>query len=82
MSLNTEIELIIRQEISSARMAEDVKAIIKDSPRHAGTYNEWKAAKYVEGEFRKNNLDVRFDKIPGVNKWLHYNTSIKIVEPI
>jgi hypothetical protein len=82
MSNNNDVERKIRQELSAIRMAEDVKEIIKDSPRHAGTENEWKAAKYVEAEFRKNNIEVRVDKVQGVNKWIHNSTQVKVIEPI
>ena len=45
-SENNELNAI-RDSISAARMAEDVKALIKFAPRHAATENEWKAAGYV-----------------------------------
>jgi aminopeptidase YwaD len=82
MPLANEFEKMIRQELSAARMAKDVKAIIEHSPRHAGTENEWIAARYVEAEFSKSNLQVRVDKVFGVNKWIHHKTRVKLVEPI
>jgi len=82
MSPISDVENKISQELSAARMAEDVKEIIQDSPRHAGTENEWKAAKYIENEFRKNDLDVRVDQVSGVNEWIHHKTYVKVVEPI
>jgi len=72
----------IRQELSSGRMAQDVQAIIRHSPRHAGTECEWQAARYIEDEFQKAGLIVRVDEIRGVNKWVHHSTNVKIVEPI
>jgi aminopeptidase YwaD len=80
--MRNNLEEIIKQGLSAARMAEDTKALIKNSPRHAGTDNEWRAAEYVENEFRKSDLTVRVDKVPGVNKWVHHRTNVKIVEPI
>ena len=77
-----DVENKIRQELSAGRMAADVKAIIKNSPRHAGTENEWKAQIILKAEFRKATLDVRVDKVPGVNKWIHHKTHVKIVEPV
>jgi hypothetical protein len=68
--------------ISAKRMAEDVKTLIANSPRHAATENEWKAAEYVEKEFRSTGLDVRVDQITGIKAWYHRDTRIKIVEPV
>jgi hypothetical protein len=75
-------ETNITQNISAKRMAEDVKALIANSPRHAATENEWKAAAYVEQEFKAVGLDVRVDQIPGVKAWYHRDTRVQIVEPI
>jgi hypothetical protein len=73
---------VIRRSISAARMAEDVKALVKFSPRHAATENEWKAAKYVEDALLGLNIDVKVDKVPGINSWKLKDTRIKIIEPI
>ena len=62
-------------------MGEDVKSIIKHSPRYAGTENEWQAAEYVENEFRMAELKVEVDEVLGVNAWEHLNTRVRIVEP-
>ena len=82
MVLRNDVENKIREQLSAARMASDVKVIIENSPRHAGTENEWKAAKYIEQEFLKSRLEVRVDKVPGVNKWTHHKTHVKVVEPV
>jgi len=75
-------ETQIKNEISSKRMADDVKALIAVSPRHAATENEWKAARYVEGAFRSTGLDVRVDRVPGIKAWYHHDTRVKIIEPV
>ncbi len=75
-------ETFITQNISAKRMAEDVKAIIANSPRHAATENEWKAAEYVKKEFQATGLDVRVDQVPGIRAWYHHDTRVKIVEPV
>jgi hypothetical protein len=77
-----EIETKIKQEISAGRMAADVQALIANSPRHAATENEWKAAEYVRGQFQATGLDVRVDQVPGIRAWHHHDTRVKIVEPI
>lgn len=82
MTINTDINSIIHKTISSKRMSEDVKALIANSPRHAGTENEWKAADYVEKEFLKTGLKVHVDKIEGVNAWHLKNTRVQIIEPV
>jgi hypothetical protein len=74
----------IRGFISASRMAEDVKAIIKHSPRHAATENEWKAARYVEREFTSigSNIVVNVDEVPGINAWHLHDTRVRIIEPV
>ncbi len=76
------LESQIKQSISSKRIAEDVKALVAVSPRHAATENEWKAARYVESEFRATGLDVRVDQVPGIKAWYHHDTRVKVVEPV
>jgi len=63
-------------------MAADVQALIACAPRHAATENEWKAAGYVEGEFRATGAAVRIDQVPGINAWYLKDTRIKIIQPI
>lgn len=79
---NNEVINDIREKISAGRMADDVKALINFAPRHAATENEWKAAGYVEGEFRKIGIDVVVDEVPGINAWHLHNTRIRVVEPV
>jgi hypothetical protein len=73
---------IIRSTISASRMAADVQALIACAPRHAATENEWKAAGYVEGQFRATGAAVRIDQVPGINAWHLKDTRIKIIQPI
>jgi hypothetical protein len=75
-------ETTIKQNISSKRMAEDVKALVAVSPRHAATQNEWKAAEYVERMFKGTGLSVRVDEVPGIKAWYHHDTRIKVIEPV
>ena len=77
-----DLESQIIHRISSKRMADDVKALVDVSPRHAATENEWKAARYVESAFRATGLDVRVDQVPGIKAWYHHDTHVKIVEPV
>jgi carboxypeptidase Q len=72
----------IRRHISSARMAEDVKHLVDLAPRHAATEAEWKAAKYVEEQFRKAGVEVRTDEVPGIKAWYHRDTRVRVVEPV
>ncbi len=51
-------------------------------PRHAATENEWKAAGYVEDEFKKLDVQVSVDKVPGINAWYLHDTRVQIVEPV
>lgn len=76
------IKMLIRQEINAGRMGEDVKKIIAKGVRFAGTENEKRAAKYVEEQFRLAGLQVKVDKISGINAWNHIDTRVKIVEPV
>jgi aminopeptidase YwaD len=80
--LSNEIEYSIRKMIHSGRMAKDVKSIISNSPRFAGTKNEWLAAHYVENEFRSIGVDVTVDKISGVNAWEYCDTRVRIIGPV
>lgn len=75
-------ETQIKNNISAKRMAEDVKVLIANSPRHAATENEWKAAEYVERAFKSTGINVRVDKVPGIKAWYHKDTRIKVVEPV
>lgn len=75
-------ETPITQNISAARMAQDVQALVANSPRHAATQNEWKAAEYVERAFKAAGLDVRLDQVPGINAWYHQDTRIKVISPV
>jgi aminopeptidase YwaD len=75
-------ETTIKQNISSKRMAEDVKALVAVSPRHAATKNEWKAAEYVERMFKAAGLGIRVDEVPGIRAWYHHDTRIKVIEPV
>jgi putative aminopeptidase FrvX len=72
----------IRSTISAKRMAADVQALIKFAPRHAATQNEWKAARYVEKEFKASGAEVRVDQVPGIHTWHLKDTRIKIIKPI
>jgi len=74
--------LAIRAGISSARMAEHVKALVACAPRHAGTPNEHKAARYVEGQFRAAGVDVRTEPVEGINAWKLHDCRVKVVEPV
>jgi len=76
------LESRIKQNISAKRMADDVKALVAVSPRHAATENEWKAAAYVEKALRSTGLDVRVDQVPGIRAWYHHDTRVKIVSPV
>ena len=77
-----EIEQTIRKYVHSAGMARHVQSIIANSPRFAGTENEWKTAQYVESEFRATGLDVRVDQIFGVNAWEYKDTRARIISPV
>ena len=72
----------IRSTISAKRMAADVQALIKFAPRHAATQNEWKAARYVEKEFKASGAEVRVDQVPGIHAWHLKDTRIKIIKPV
>lgn len=80
--MKSEQERQIRDNISAKRMAEDVKVLVANSPRHAATENEWKAAAYVEQMLRATGLPVRVDQVPGIKAWHLYDTRVKIVEPV
>jgi aminopeptidase YwaD len=80
--ISNEIEYLIRKEIHSGRMAQDVKSIIANSPRFAGTENEWIAAQYIENEFRSTGLEVNVEKIYGVNAWNYRDTRVRIISPV
>lgn len=75
-------EAALREGIRAPRMAADVQALLEVAPRFAATENEWKAARYVEQQFREAGLDVTVDQVDGINAWTHRNTRIRIVEPI
>lgn len=72
----------VRSKISAARMAADIQALLACAPRHAATENEWKAARYVEDQFRATGVQVRVDQVPGINAWHLKDTRIKIIEPV
>ena len=72
----------IRSHISAVRMAEDVKRLAALGPRHAATEAEWKAAEYVEAEFRKSGVAVRVDRVPGIRAWYHRDTRVRVVQPV
>jgi len=74
--------LEIRRHISSARMAGDVKHLVDLAPRHAATEAEWKAARYVEGQFREAGVEVRVDTVPGIKAWYHHDTRVRVVKPV
>lgn len=80
--ITSEIEYAVRKSIHSAKMASHVKFIIANSPRFAGTENEWRTAKYVEQEFRSFGIDVRVDQVPGVNAWNYRDTRARILSPV
>jgi hypothetical protein len=80
--VNEDLEFDIVKKISSARMAEDVQALVAVSPRHAATENEWKAAAYVEQAFRAAGLQVRVDQVPGINAWYHHDTRVQVISPV
>ena len=74
--------LAIRAGISAARMAEDVKALVSCAPRHAATDNEHRAAAYVENQFRSAGVDVRADRVEGINSWKLNDCRVKVVRPV
>jgi hypothetical protein len=78
----TDTKLEIRSHISAARMRDDVQALVDVAPRHAATEAEWKAARYVEGQFHKIGVDVRVDEVPGVKAWYHHDTRVRVIEPV
>jgi hypothetical protein len=78
----TETKLEIRRHISAERMFNDVQALVDVAPRYAATEAEWKAAKYVEGQFREAGVNVRVDEVPGIKAWNHHDTRIRVVEPV
>jgi hypothetical protein len=80
--MSEQSEATINSSIRAKRMAEDVKALITVSPRHAATQNEWKAAEYVRQQFESTGLSVRVDEVPGINAWYHHDTRVKVVEPV
>ena len=77
-----ETALSIRAALSAARMGEDVKALVACAPRHAGTDNEHKAAGYVEAQFRAAGVEVRTDRVEGINAWKLNNCRVRVVEPV
>jgi hypothetical protein len=63
-------------------MGEDVKALVACAPRHAGTDNEHKAAGYVEAQFRAAGVEVRTDRVEGINAWKLNDCRARVVEPV
>jgi hypothetical protein len=82
MSTNHDGELKIRQLPSAARMGEDIKVLTSLGPRHAGTEHEHQAARYVQQEFAKTGAQVVVEEVPGINAWYHYETRVRVVEPV
>jgi aminopeptidase YwaD len=72
----------IRKNISAIRMAQDVKKLISFSPRHAATENEHKAAKYIEAQFKEAGVQLKSDRVEGINSWKLKDCRVQIVEPI
>ncbi|MFV1990042.1 MAG: hypothetical protein ACC652_04810, partial [Acidimicrobiales bacterium] len=79
-SIDTRLK--IRSNISAARMRDDVQALVDVAPRYAATEAEWKAAQYVEEQFRKIDVDVRVDEVPGIKAWYPHDTRVRVVEPV
>ncbi|KPK81023.1 MAG: hypothetical protein AMJ81_10970 [Phycisphaerae bacterium SM23_33] len=74
--------LDIRSNLSAARMAEDVKALIACAPRHAGTENEHRAAAYVQQQFGAAGVKVRPERVEGIRAWKLNDCRVRLVEPV
>ncbi|MCX6262342.1 MAG: M20/M25/M40 family metallo-hydrolase, partial [Bacteroidia bacterium] len=77
-----DVALKLRRNISSIRMAEDVKTLVSFGPRHAGTSKEHKAAEYIKTEFQKMNINVRVDRVENIISWEQNDCRVKVVEPV
>ncbi|KAB2904012.1 MAG: M20/M25/M40 family metallo-hydrolase [Anaerolineae bacterium] len=78
-----EMRAKIRENISAARMAADVKYLADLGPRYAGSEREWQAAQYIETQFGQvNGLSIQVDEVPGVNAWQHIDTRVRVIEPV
>lgn len=73
---------LIHRRLSAPRMFEHVKRLVELAPRHAGTENEWAAAKYVQEQFRLAGLSPQVERVEGIRAWYHRDTRVRIVEPV
>jgi hypothetical protein len=78
-----ETRVRIRESISAARMAQDVQHLASLGPRYAGSEREWKAARYVEEQFRQiGQLQIAVDQVPGIKAWQPIDTRVRVIEPV
>ena len=74
--------LEMRKNLSAKRMAEHVKKLVTYGPRHSGSIREHEAAKYVEKSFLSSGVEVRSDKVKGINDWKLNDCRVRVIEPV
>jgi len=82
MNILDDVRTKISQQISAARMSNDVKYLAKLGPRHAATEREYEAARYVEKMFRETGVNVRVDKVEDIKAWYPHESRFRVVEPV